>query len=168
MSIGDKNTFSLFQLWIVEEDSMTNTHACRKEITQLRKWSCIHFWCALNSSLIGNNFSNPRFLSSWKNAQSECQKSGGNLLSIHDEKKQTFVEELMLDEGLRSIWIGLKDEPSDVWMWSSSRYKSTSGAVQCKKYHSFDCTILESTIHPQQLWVLQYKPFQNGDTNWEK
>ena len=46
---------------------------------------------------------------SWDNAKKSCEKRGGHLVCINDEKEQQFLQTLVAGGGLPFYWIGLSD-----------------------------------------------------------
>uniref|UniRef100_A0AC34FMK4 C-type lectin domain-containing protein n=1 Tax=Panagrolaimus sp. ES5 TaxID=591445 RepID=A0AC34FMK4_9BILA len=52
-----------------------------------------------------------------ENAEAECKKEGGNLVSIHSEEEAEFIISLHIP--LRGAWIGLKKDPVFfLWSWT--------------------------------------------------
>ncbi|XP_063423131.1 brevican core protein-like [Mytilus trossulus] len=58
----------------------------------------------------------------WENAENECRKEYGSLVSIENKEENSWLQSLITDDA----WIGLKD-PSMIgsWVWSYDNSKIT-------------------------------------------
>ena len=57
----------------------------------------------------------------WKDADDECRRAGGHLVTINDNTEQTYLQAFMLRYNPREdVWIGLYDKNSEgVYHWLS-------------------------------------------------
>lgn len=56
----------------------------------------------------------------WKEAMKECERLGGRLACIDDEKQNKFVIELIGQQKIDAAWVGASDEKSEGnWIWVS-------------------------------------------------
>ncbi|XP_073725597.1 C-type mannose receptor 2-like [Misgurnus anguillicaudatus] len=84
--------------------------------------SCYHQDCKVNTSFICYNGDKGFIIDnssvSWRDAQSICREHHTDLISV---RNQTEIQEIMNDNDINKVWIGLF---SDSWEWSD---KSESG-----------------------------------------
>ncbi|XP_074652342.1 macrophage mannose receptor 1-like isoform X2 [Tubulanus polymorphus] len=128
--------------------STGNMLGCPKAWSRYSKNQCIQ----INSKAL-----------TWESAQAECVKSGGNLLTIEDRFKKTFIQDLIMSSGSQ-YWIGLnaKDDPqyfqwvdgSDIsyteWMTNEPQFiLDEPNCVVMKKYSDFsvrDCSSSSANV----------------------
>ena len=54
----------------------------------------------------------------WSDAEAQCQKVGGHLVSIRNQEEQTEVEKVLGSSESTKVWIGLKQRRSEVYEWN--------------------------------------------------
>ena len=61
----------------------------------------------------------------WNDADDQCRRAGGHLVTINDVKEQTYIEAFMLRHNPREdVWIGLFDKGSEGrYHWLSGNWK---------------------------------------------
>jgi len=69
---------------------------------------------------------------SWTDAEEECQRTGGHLISILDSQHNREIRYKLEDANIRLAWIGISDRSLEgSWRWisilSSSQYKNFRG-----------------------------------------
>uniref|UniRef100_A0A3B4ZGA2 C-type lectin domain-containing protein n=1 Tax=Stegastes partitus TaxID=144197 RepID=A0A3B4ZGA2_9TELE len=85
----------------------------------LQRGSCPMFWFSFNGRCY-KYLSSPM---SWADAQLHCMSLRANLVSIHSQQEQNFVNSLIrnFDPAVRPTWIGLSDiHKEGSWMWSDA------------------------------------------------
>ncbi|XP_008296438.1 galactose-specific lectin nattectin-like [Stegastes partitus] len=85
----------------------------------LQRGSCPMFWYSFN----GRCYKYLASPMSWADAQLHCMSLRANLVSIHSQQEQNFVNSLIrnFDPAVRFTWIGLNDIYKEGrWMWSDA------------------------------------------------
>ncbi|XP_037330821.1 C-type lectin BpLec-like [Pungitius pungitius] len=84
---------------------------------QLQRGDCPTFWFTFN----GRCYKYFATRMNWADAELYCLSLGTNLVSIHSEEEQSFVEELIknFDPAEGNTWLGLSDNHKEgAWMWT--------------------------------------------------
>ncbi|XP_034083098.1 lactose-binding lectin l-2-like [Gymnodraco acuticeps] len=83
----------------------------------LERSSCPSFWFSFN----GRCYKYIATKMTWADAELHCLSQGGNLVSIHGKREESFVKLLIKNFDLAQgpTWIGLSDiHKEGSWMWS--------------------------------------------------
>jgi len=83
----------------------------------LERNSCSLFWFSFN----GRCYKYIATKMTWIDAELHCVSKGGNLVSIHSQEEQKFVQHLIksFDPAEGFTWIGLTDCQKDgAWLWT--------------------------------------------------
>ncbi|KAM7400356.1 hypothetical protein PAMA_004850 [Pampus argenteus] len=95
-------------------------YVCYKDVTpplppQIEQGFCSSPWIPYN----GHCFHLLRTVQTWTNAQRECRKEGGDLVSIRNLEDQSFVISQLGYASTDELWIGLNDRSTEgLFEWS--------------------------------------------------
>lgn len=84
---------------------------------KLERGNCPMFWYSFS----GRCYKYMATEMTWADAELFCLSEGANLVSIHSQEEQNFVQTLVqnFDHGTGPTWIGLSDiHKEGRWMWS--------------------------------------------------
>ncbi|KAH9490402.1 C-type mannose receptor 2 [Bulinus truncatus] len=104
--------------------------------------------------------------STWHTAQSNCQSHGGHLISIHDDRTQSFIFSLMIrQKPISPIWLGLNDasvesryqwsdeSPFDFTLWSRGEPNSLSVSEDCTEMLPTDGKWNDNNCHVVRPYI---------------
>mgnify|MGYP002621951891 CR=1 FL=1 len=58
------------------------------------------------------------FNTTWEEAKEICEKLGGHLVTITDSSEQSFIEDLLTEEGIKNCyWLGGYKDSNNKWQW---------------------------------------------------
>uniref|UniRef100_A0A3B4ZP06 C-type lectin domain-containing protein n=1 Tax=Stegastes partitus TaxID=144197 RepID=A0A3B4ZP06_9TELE len=105
--------------------------------------SCPMFWYSFN----GRCYKYLASPMSWADAQLHCMSLRANLVSIHSQQEQNFVNSLIrnFDPAVRFTWIGLNDIYKEGrWMWSdaSQSVNVYNVSILCSDICEALCTVI--------------------------
>ena len=103
-----------------------------------------------------NQYFSPRYKQSWRRAQRECQKTGGDLASIHNPIEHLRVKDKIGAHGL--VWVGGEADKfgnKNIWTWSDGTLFGNFSLVNIAKKRGCmtlsDKGIYKSTRCTEQL-----------------
>ncbi|XP_057196903.1 killer cell lectin-like receptor subfamily E member 1 isoform X2 [Triplophysa rosa] len=83
---------------------------------------------------------------SWHESRKECQRRGGDLASITNERLQGYLT----TNGNMYYWIGLNQVGTNQWMWNNNTVLTVRYWGQ--KLSSGDCALLAANEAPERSW----------------
>ncbi|XP_048245642.1 C-type lectin lectoxin-Lio3-like isoform X3 [Haliotis rufescens] len=104
----------------------------------------------------------------WPDANAECQREGGSLVSVNDAETQVFLIKTLvaLNFAKHGIWIGLNDQKTESsYEWASGdnvTFTDWASGEPNFAHGVEDCVLMKSTKayawedHPCHLWPQHY------------